>query len=149
MIAILQHHLPGVLHCLLLPAFVADMLPAGNLRQHQQSLAVTFVQKILALGIVGGADRVAAQLLLQDPGVLPLQPFRRSVAHIGIALVPVQPPEEDLLPVEVEAVRPELGSAEAEFHLLHVQCHVVPAQGHPAGVADGMLRVPGLHVWAA
>ena len=72
MIPVLQHHLPGVLNGLLLPVFVTDMLPAGDLRKHQQSQTVTLVDKMLALGIVGGPDDDTAQLLLQDPGILPL-----------------------------------------------------------------------------
>ena len=88
-VAVLQHHLPQVFQCLLLPGLVPDVLPARQLREHQQAQPVTFVNKMPALGIVGGAHRVALQLLLQNPGVLPLQTLRRSVADIGIALVPV------------------------------------------------------------
>lgn len=105
MVAVLQHHLPGVFHRLIFPVFSAYVLPAGNFREHQQSQSVAFVDKILALGIVGSAHRHAGKLLLQNPRVLPLEPLRNGVAHIRPALVPVQSPQESFLPVQVEAVR--------------------------------------------
>ena len=120
-VPILQHHLPQVFQCLLLPGPVPDVLPARQLREHQQAQPVALVNKVPALGIVGGTHRVALQLLLQDPGVLPLQTLRRGVADIGIALVPVQPPEEKLLPVEIEAVGPEFRRSVAKAHFLPVQ----------------------------
>ena len=98
-VPVLEHHLPGVLTGLLLPLFVPDVLPAGDLGEHQQTLTVALVDKIPALGVVGGADGVALQLVPQNPGVLPLQMLRGGVADGGIALVPVQAPEEGLFPV--------------------------------------------------
>ena len=92
MIAVLQNHLAQVLASLLLPPFVPDMLPAGQLREHQQAKPVALVDEILALRIVRGAHSIAAQLLLQYPRVLALKRFGRGVAHVRIALVPVQSP---------------------------------------------------------
>ena len=63
-VAILQHQLPQVLQGLLLPGLVPDVLPARQLREHQQAQPVTRIDKVLALGIVGGTHRVALQLLL-------------------------------------------------------------------------------------
>ena len=42
-VPVLQHHFPGILHRLVLPGFVANMLPAGNLRKDQQTNPVAFV----------------------------------------------------------------------------------------------------------
>ena len=69
---VLQNHLPHVLHRLILPPLAADVLPAGDFGEHQQTAAVAFIQEILALGIVAGAHRIAAQFLFQNAGILPL-----------------------------------------------------------------------------
>ena len=149
MVAVLQHHLPGVFHRLIFPGLPTDVLPARNFRKHQQSQPVAFVDKILALGIVGGTHRHAGKLLLQDPRVLPLEPLRNGVAHIRPALVPVQATQESLLSVQVEAVGLEFGGTEAHLDLLGIHHPADFQQGHPAGVEDGMLRVPLLDAGAA
>ena len=149
MVAVLQHHLPGVFHRLIFPVFSAYVLPAGNFREHQQSQSVAFVDKILALGIVGSAYRHAGKLLLQNPRVLPLEPLRNGVAHIRPALVPVQSPQESFLPVQVEAVRLEFGGTEAHLDLPRIHHPADFQQGHPAGVENGMLRVPALDAGTA
>ena len=148
MVAVLQHHLPGVFHRLIFPVFSAYVLPAGNFREHQQSQSVAFVDKILALGIVGSAHRHAGKLLPQNPRVLPLEPLRNGVAHIRPALVPVQSPQESFLPVQVEAVRLEFGGTEAHLDLPRIHHPADFQQGHPAGVENGMLRVPALDAGA-
>ena len=89
MVTVLQHHLPGVDHCLILPFLTADVLPAGDFREYKQAEAITFVDKVVALGIVGSADRHAAQFFLQNTGILPLEAFRGRIAHIRPALMPV------------------------------------------------------------
>ena len=58
--------------------------------------------------------------------------------------MPVQPPQKGLFPVEEEAVVSELHHPEAHLLLLHVHNSADFQQGHPAGVEDGVLRVPGL-----
>ena len=120
------------------------MLPAGDLGEHQKTQPVALGQEVVALGIVGGAHGVAAQLLLQNPGILPLQGGRGGVAHVGVALVPVQTPQESLFAVEIEPVCTELGGAEAHLCFLHVHDLADFQQGHPAVVENGPLRVPGL-----
>ncbi len=140
----MQHHFPQVFQGLLLPGLVPDVLPARQLRKHQQAQPVTFIDKMLALGIVRGAHRVALQLLLQNPGVLPLQALRGGIADIGIALVPVQAPEEGFLPVEIEAVRLEFRRPVAEAHFLPVQHRPALQQFCPQGVQLGRFRRPGL-----
>ena len=63
-IAVLEYHLPYILHSLILPLFVPDVLPAGQLGKHRQTQPVAFVYEILALGIVGGAHGGAFKFLL-------------------------------------------------------------------------------------
>ena len=72
MVAILQHHFAHVVERLLLPGLVADVLPAGNLGEHEQTELVACVDEVLALRVVRGAHRVAAKLLLEDARVLAL-----------------------------------------------------------------------------
>ena len=64
MIAVLHYHLAHVLHGLCFPLLAADMLPAGQLGEYEQSLAVALVDEIPALRIVRGAHGVAAELVL-------------------------------------------------------------------------------------
>ena len=123
------------------------MLPAGDLGEHQQPQLIARVDKILALGVMAGAHGIAAKLLLQNAGVLPLKGFRGGIADVGVALMAVQAAEEGFFAVEVEAVRPELRGAEAESGLLPIQLH--PVRGQEAGltaVKIGPRRVPGLGV---
>ena len=148
MIAVLQNHLAQVLASLLLPPFVPDMLPAGQLREHQQAKPVALVDEILALRIVRGAHSIAAQLLLQYPRVLALKRFGRGVAHVRIALVPVQAAHEHAAAVEIKAVRAKFDVTEAEFHALRV----ARLQRDLAGVELRAVDIPFLragHVYHA
>ena len=91
MVAVLRHHLAHVLHGLVDPLLVADMLPAGDLGKDQQTAAVALVDEEAALRIVGGAHGGELQLLGEDARVLALQAFGRGVADIGPALMAVEP----------------------------------------------------------
>ena len=142
MIPVLENHFPGVLHRLSLPVAVADVLPAGNFREHQQTQPIALVQEVVALGIVGGAHGVAGQLPLQNPGILPLEAFRSGVAHVGPALVSVQPPQEGAPAVQVKAVGLEFHHPEAHLLLPHVHDLADFQQGHPAGIEHRVLRIP-------
>jgi hypothetical protein len=60
---------------------VADVLPAGNLFEHQQADLVAGVEEVARLRVVRGAHDVAVQAVAQDVGVLalgaPASPGRR------------------------------------------------------------------------
>ena len=92
---------------------------------------------------MGGPHRHAAQFFLQNPGILPLETFRSRIAHIRKALMPVQTPQKQLLSVEIKAVFLKFCRPEAHLHLLHIQKLADFQQGYPAGIENGMLRVPG------
>ena len=62
-------HAADVLDRLGLPGRVADMLPAGDLLEHQQADAVAMVEEPRRLRIMRGADEIDVQLVLQDLGV--------------------------------------------------------------------------------
>ena len=142
MVPVLENHFPGVLHRLSLPVAAADVLPAGNFREHQQTQPVALVQEVVALGIVGGAHGVAGQLPLQNPGILPLEALRSGVAHVGPALMSVQPPQEGAPAVQVKAVGLEFHHPEANLLLPHVHDLADFQQGHPAGIEHRVLRIP-------
>ena len=114
MVAVLDDHLLRVAHGLLLPGAVPDVLPARDLREHQQPQGVAGVEKCVRLWVVRGADRVQPEFLFQDAGVESLQGRRHRVADVGIALVAVEAYDLPLLPVQIESVRAETGETEAE-----------------------------------
>ena len=94
---------------------------------------------------MAGPHRRAGKFLPQNSRIFPLQAGRGGIAHIGIALVPVQAPEEIAFPVEIEPVGPELGRAEAEFGFHNIFfLAVLPEHGRPAGVQRRVARPPAL-----
>ena len=81
--------------------------------------------------------------MAQNSCVLPLQMLRGGVADIGVALVPVQPPEEGLFPVEIKAVCLKFNAAEAEAlpHPVN-DCAAFIQQLRHAGIERGTVTVP-------
>ena len=151
MVAALADHLTAVLQRLRLPHFVTDVLPAGHLSEHQKAQLVAGVQEGRALGAVGGAHGVAAQLFLQNLGVQLLDAVRHGIAHVGKALVAVQAPQLHPLAVQVQPACHELHGAEAEPHRFFVQHPVGQAAGAGTdepdgqGIEEGVLHAPGVH----
>ena len=119
------------------------MLPAGDLREHQQAHLVAAVDEMLALGVVAGADHVEAQAELQVVGLVPLHARRGGVADVGPALMPIETVEMDQLPVQVEAVRPKRCVPEA--HLPGLPIRFLPAmeQGDGHLIEPRLVQVPG------
>ena len=147
MVAVLQHHFAHVVDRLLLPCFVADVLPAGDLREHQKPELVAGVDEVLTLRIVRRAHRVAAKLLLQDPRVLALKPLRRGIAHVRIRLMAIESAQKRAFAVQIEAVLPELRGAEAEARQNDVLfLHVGIVQGRFKGVEIRRITGPRLRV---
>ena len=152
MVAVLLHHLLGVAHGLLLPLVAADVLPAGDLREDEQTQLVAPVDEVRALRIVARAHGVEAELVFQKLRVHALQALRRGVADVGPALVAVQAAQEELSPVEIKPVGVKLREPEAERHV-HAVKHR-PFGDALAGlnqlgaqrVEHGALHVPELRV---
>ena len=145
MVAVLEHHVPGVAAGHVLPVLAADVLPAGHLGEHQQAQLVAGVQEVVGLGVMAGAHRVALELVLENLRVVALDRGGHGVAHIGVALVPVQAPDFQLLPVEEEAVLRKPGGAEAEADPLHIQHSPGGVlQRRLQGVEGGAVGRPGL-----
>ncbi len=70
MVPVAANHAADVVDGDLLPGLVADVLPAGNLFEHQQADLVAAIEEVARLRIVRGADDVAVQIVAQDVGVL-------------------------------------------------------------------------------
>ena len=79
----------------LLPFLVADMLPAGNLLKHEQADFVAAIEEVAGLGIVGGADDVAMELLAQDVGILALHARRHRLPNKGKCLMAIESAQLD------------------------------------------------------
>ena len=90
------------------------------------------------------AHPVAAQLVSQDIRVQALGSFRRRVAHVGPALVPVQPPDLHPAAVEIAAVRLHPDRPEPEADLPLIQHFAVPEKLQPERVQVGVFCVPQL-----
>ena len=58
----------------------------------------------MALRIMTGPYRIDGQFLVQDPGILSLQGFTRRIADIRIALVAVEPAQEDRFSVDQDFI---------------------------------------------
>ena len=87
---ILLHHLRDVIQALLSPtAFGRNMLPSWNFGDDQNTSAVAFIDKCLALGIMAGAHRVDAELFIQNSYIFFLKGIACGISEIGETLMPV------------------------------------------------------------
>ena len=83
---------------------VANMLPAGNLLEHQQPDLVARVQKMPRLRIMRRPHNVALQILAQNQRILPLHPRRHRLSHTRKSLVPIEAAQLDDLAIQLEAL---------------------------------------------
>ena len=90
MIPILQYHIPDVLHRLFFPCFISDMLPAGKLREYEQSQLITPIQKIMGLRIMRGPHGIDTEFLFQNIRICFLHGCGHRIPDIRITLVTVQ-----------------------------------------------------------
>ena len=142
MVPILADHFLRISHSLLLPLLPANVLPAGDFREDQKPQLIAPVDKCMALGIMAGAHRIAAQLIFQDVRIQSLRSGRRRIAHIGPALVPVQSPYFHPVPIQPASVRLHLDPPEAKANFLCI--HDIPEfqELQVQRVEPGMLRIP-------
>ena len=80
MVPVAADHAAHVVDGYQLPRFVADVLPAGNFLEHQQSNLVAGVEKVARLGIVRSAHDIALELVAQN---LRIATLRRGPAWPG------------------------------------------------------------------
>src|ERR1700722_7738820 len=112
MVPVAFNYAPHTVDRNLLPSFVANVLPARNFLQHQQSKLVARIQKVPRLRIVRRSYNVAFQLVSQDLRIAPLYSSRHGLPHEWKSLMPVQSAQLDHLAIELEAVVGELRFAE-------------------------------------
>src|ERR1700761_1368124 len=104
MIPVAANHAPDVVYRKRLPGFVANVLPAGNLFQHQQSDLVATIEEVPRLRIVRGAHDIAVQFVTEDVGILTLHTPRHRLANEWKRLMAVQTMQLDHLSVQGKAV---------------------------------------------
>jgi len=114
MVPVAANHAAHVVNGDQLPRFVADVLPAGNFLEHQQSNFVAGIEKVARLRIVRGAHDVAPELVTEDVRVPALGAARHGLADEGKGLMAVQSAQLDHLAIELEAVIGELRFAKTD-----------------------------------
>ena len=114
MIPVAADHAADIVDGDILPGFIADVLPAGNLFQHQQADFVAGIEEVARLRIVRGANDVALELVAQDLRVAALHAAGHGLAHPGKGLMTIESAQLDDLAVEFEAVIGKLRLAETE-----------------------------------
>ena len=114
MVPVAANHAAHVVDRYQLPRLVADVLPAGNFLQHQQSDFVAGIEKVARLRIVRGAHDIALELVAQNVRVAALGAAGHRLADKGKGLMTVQPAQLDHFAVEFEAVVGELRLAETD-----------------------------------
>src|SRR5215475_3169583 len=88
----------------ILPLLVADMLPARDFLEHQESHLITRIKKVWRLRVVRRPHDIALEIFAKNPGVASLHARGHRLPHEGKCLMPVQPPQLQMLSVEEEPV---------------------------------------------
>ena len=114
MVPVAANHAAHVVDGDQLPRLVADVLPAGNFLQHQQSDLVAGIEKVARLRIVRGAHDIALELVAQNLRVAALRAAGHGLADKGKGLMAVQAAQLDDFAVEFETVIGELGFAKTD-----------------------------------
>ena len=114
MIPVAANHARDVINRNVLPGLIADVLPAGNLFENEQSHLVAGVEKMARLRIVRCAHDVAVQLVAQDVGVATLRATRHRLANERKRLMTVEAAQLDDFAIQLEAVIGEFGVAETD-----------------------------------
>ena len=114
MIPVAADHAADIVDRDLLPRFVANVLPAGNLFQNEQADFVAGIKKMTRLRVVRRANDIALEFVAQNLRVAPLSAARHGLPHKGKRLMTVEAAQLDDFAVQLEAVIGELRFAEAK-----------------------------------
>ena len=144
MVPVAADHAPDIVDGNILPGCVADVLPAGDLFEHEQADFVAGVEKMTRLRIVRGADDVALELVAQDLGVAALGAAGHGLPDKGKGLMAVESAQLDDLAVQFEAVIGKLGLAKAEAAGVFVQKLGTVVEAHAHRVKIAFLHTPQL-----
>src|SRR6266478_3352755 len=142
MIPVAADHAADVIDRDLLPGFVADMLPAGNLFQNKESPFVAGIQEMPGLRIVRGAHDVALEIVPQDAGIAALGAAGHRLSDERKGLMTVEAAQLHDSTIQFEAVVGELCFAESNraFVLIHQLCSAQKADMD--GIEIRMREVP-------
>src|SRR5436309_15475516 len=112
----LNHHL-DILEGEVLPIVIADVLPAGNFLEDQQSIFIATIEKVGRLWIMRRAHDVALEFFAQNPRVALLDSRGHRLTNVGKSLMAVQAAELQMFAVQVEPFRRKLRLAETDPRL--------------------------------
>ena len=144
MVPVAADHAAHIVDGDVLPRLVADVLPAGNLFEHQQSDFVAAIEKVPRLRIVRGAHDVAAEVRAQNVRIAPLHAARHRLADIGKGLVAIESAQLHDLAVEREAVVGERGFAKADAPRLLIHHLAAAHQPHTDVIQLRAIQIPQL-----
>src|SRR6266508_5075636 len=120
MVPIAANHSLDIVNCKVLPFLIADVLPAGNFFQHQQTVFVARIQEMRRLRIVRRAHDIAFEIFAQNPRVPTLHARGHGLTDEGERLMAIQTAQLQVLAVEKETISREasLAKAYASFVLI-------------------------------
>src|SRR6185369_16906459 len=107
MIPVATHHFLNITHRQILPLLIADVLPARNLFEHEQTILVTRIQEVRRLRIMRRAHNVALQLLLENPRIAFLHARRHRLADERKSLMSIETTELHVFAIQEETIRSE------------------------------------------
>src|SRR5215813_10377587 len=113
MVPVASDHPLDIVDGEILPRLITDMLPARDFLEHQEPQLITRIQKVWRLWIVGRPHNIALEIFAENPGVASLHARGHRLPHEGKCLMPVQPPQLQMLSVEEEPVRCKFRFAES------------------------------------
>ncbi len=120
MIPIAADHAADVVDGDELPRLVADVLPAGNFLEDEETHLVAGVEEMAGLRIVRSAHDVAMEFVPEDARIAALGAAGHGLADEGEGLMAVEAAELDDFAVQLKAMVGELGFAEAEGALVMI-----------------------------
>src|SRR5208282_5486317 len=139
-------HLAHVANREVLPAIFADVLPAGDLFEHQQSDLVASVEKRRRLRIMRCPDDVALELAPEDVGVAALDARGHGSSDKWKCLMAIEAPQFHMLPVQHESGGREPRGAETDAGRVFVMRAVRMGQSYAYLIELRMLQVPQFNV---
>jgi len=100
MIPVASNHAADIVDGDLFPCFIADVLPTGNLFEHEEANLIAAVEEVARLRVVRSAHNVAVELMAENVGILALHAGGHGLAHKGEGLVAVEAAQLDDVAVE-------------------------------------------------
>ena len=143
-VPVAANHTADVVHGDVLPGRIADVLPAGNLLEDQQTDLVAGVEEVARLRVVRGAHDIAVKVLAQDDGVAALHASGHGLSDPGESLMAVEAAQLDDGAVEREALRREARLAEADAARVVVEQICAAQQAHFNAIELGRTQIPEL-----